>query len=162
MSTRSTTHFVHGDEPPVAIVYRHTDGYPEGAGVDIHRFLERVEQETADTRFGDASYLAAKYVVFLAEMFASRRPLDFLSVGIVREDYPDIEYRYIVDCGVQPDSSRAQRPTVRCLEIHDPAIGDHREVPIPVPSVSTTDADELYGGYRYDDEDCRGWTEEQP
>lgn len=113
MSTRSTTHFVDTalDEAPTAIVYRHSDGYPEGAGSDILRFIEEVRQ-LPDSRLGDPSYLAAKYVVFLAREFSvdydwSTTPptetpkasrLDFLSVGIVRNDPGDIAYRYTVAC----------------------------------------------------------------
>jgi len=111
MSTRSTTHFAYrlGAEPE-AIIYRHADGYPEGAGKDIFRFLDEVGK-LADTRFGDPSYLAAKYVVFLAREFAvsydwdedhkfvtkpNESPLDFISVGVLREDPGDIEYRYTI------------------------------------------------------------------
>lgn len=100
MSTRSTTHFTYGEgSEPVAIVYRHSDGYPSGAGIDIKKFLKQCSRLN-DSRFDDPSYLAAKYVVFLADMF--REPesmLEFLSVGVVREDPPDIEYRYVVNCG---------------------------------------------------------------
>jgi hypothetical protein len=121
MSTRSTTHFKHGDEL-VAIVYRHTDGYPDGAGADICGFLDQCAS-LSDSRFSDPSYLAAKYVVFLADKFnwthsykaGPIRPqskLEFLSVGVVMEDPGDIEYRYEVDCAVSP------RPKVRCFERH--------------------------------------------
>jgi hypothetical protein len=75
MSTRSTTHFIETD--PItgkvytaAIVYRHTDGYPKGAGVDLFKFITKCKALT-DSRLSDPSYLAAKYVVFLAEIFAS-------------------------------------------------------------------------------------------
>lgn len=112
MSTRCTTHFVHrlGDKP-TAIVYRHSDGYPSEAGADIERFLHEVAETVQDTRFGDPSYLAAKYVVFLAREFsvdyaftgggkwaktAKASRLDFLSVGILSEDPFDIEYRYTI------------------------------------------------------------------
>lgn len=111
MSTRSTTHFIDSTwtDPKdrlTAIIYRHTDGYPEGAGNDIFRFLNRVNK-LHDSRFDDAPYLAAKYVVFLAEIFAkSWKPsaatddcLDFLSVGVMMDDPGDIQYRYIIDCG---------------------------------------------------------------
>jgi hypothetical protein len=143
MSTRSTTHFVgDGRKEPTAIVYRHSDGYPEGAGTDILRFLDRLEQNVPDNRFGDPSYLAAKYVVFLAEIFnqyagttwqktdngelvrATRQvdPLDFLSVGIVDQDPGDIEYRYTVTCGTG-------RPEVICVEIG----WDRPDKIVPIP-----------------------------
>lgn len=110
---------------PTAIVYRHGDGYPSGAGADIYKFIDRVSQ-LQDKRFNDPSYLAAKYVVFLAEMFAHTYPppdfkqtpaadrLDFMSVGIVSEDPGDIEYRYVVACdGSGPNGA----PTVKCFKI---------------------------------------------
>lgn len=110
MSTRSTAHFTLGEETE-AIIYRHSDGYPEVAGRDLLRFFDEVRKQTRDTRFSDPTYLAAKYVVFLAgEMSQYQtyhdgeyhpdevKPLNFLSVGVMREDPGDIEYRYIVDC----------------------------------------------------------------
>lgn len=126
MSTRSTTHFTHGDGDPTAIIYRHPDGYPECAGVDILRFLEECAK-LKDSRFGDPSYLAAKYVVFLADhfnytydqSFAKIRPasrLEFISVGVVMADPGDIEYRYVVDCG-KPTADG--KPTVTCYAVSD-------------------------------------------
>lgn len=133
MSTRSTTHFIWRDAEKVeAIVYRHSDGYPKGAGTDIYKFFEDVKAQVShgDTRFEDPTYLAAKYVVWLARMFAStwvsrdeennvkpgfishanERPMDFLSVGVCMSDPGDIEYRYIVDCYNLTDGM----PTVTC------------------------------------------------
>ena len=121
MSTRSTTHFINSryinkdtKQPTVtAIIYRHSDGYPEGAGVDLRTFLDQVSQ-LYDTRFDDASYLAAKYVVYLAEKFTypeSESPLDFLSVGILMRDPGDIEFRYFVDCGKHDETGK---PEIRC------------------------------------------------
>lgn len=118
MSTRSTTHFVDklGD-PPKAIIYRHADGYPTGAGADIYAFLKEVAENVQDTRFDDASYLAAKYVVFLAREFSvdydfsvspmvtkpKASPLDFLSVGVMQDDPGDIEYRYTIVSALHSD-----------------------------------------------------------
>jgi hypothetical protein len=128
MSTRSTTHFIDGDESkPVAIIYRHSDGYPEGAGVDIHTFLEQCAK-LKDSRFTDPSYLAAKYVVFLADMFSHHfdwhgknvRPipndskLEFISVGVLMEDPTDIEYRYVIDSNTLTDDGK---PTVTCYAV---------------------------------------------
>jgi len=119
MSTRSTTHFhwtKTKDDPAeygelAAIVYRHADGYPSGAGVDLQKFIARTGN-LPDSRHDDAAYLAARYVVFLAEMFAidwradpprpKRDRLDFISCGIVREDPGDIDYRYHIQCGQPP------------------------------------------------------------
>ena len=129
MSTRSTTHFTLG-ETPRAIVYRHADGYPSGAGADILEFLRSVQLQTLDTRFSDPSYLAAKYVVFLAQRFAvdydwtggemtitpRKNRLDFISVGICLKDPADIEYRYVVDCATRREPEEGLpcgRPSIR-------------------------------------------------
>lgn len=131
MSTRSTAHFKgYGADEPVAIIYRHTDGYPDGAGTDIVKFFEQVEQQCEGTihgtRFGDPSYLAAKYVVFLSGIFAKYsamgpagedgeiKPLNFGSVGVMDQDPGDIEYRYTVDCD---NLDSIGRPTVTVEEI---------------------------------------------
>ena len=110
MSTRSTTHFRDvGAERPAAIVYRHSDGYPEGHGADLAAFLDEAGK-LPDPRFGDPTYLAAKLVVWLARRFATRYDpdtqtwaptgyLDFLSVGVCTADPGDIEYRYVMECG---------------------------------------------------------------
>ena len=132
MSTRATIHFetiqtrewdavnrkaIDLATPKVvtdAIVYRHSDGYPEGLGQDLKAFILRV-RTLKDTRLGDASYLAAKWVVFdthryrefdIAQVKADpswadflgdpNDPLNFLGCGIVMEDPGDIEYRYHV------------------------------------------------------------------
>lgn len=126
MSTRSTTHFLYAeDRKPTAIVYRHGDGYPEGAGADIVKFFDQVDK-LRDKRFTDPSYLAAKYVVFLAEMFGKyaddpKNRLDFISVGVVTTDPGDIEYRYQVICD---GKGKDGRPTLKCFHVSD----DGREV----------------------------------
>jgi hypothetical protein len=129
----------------VAIIYRHSDGYPEGAGTDILRFLEECAK-LSDPRFTDPSYLAAKYVVFLANEFncgyefkgkdfvktpkGSR--LDFLSVGVMDSDPSDIEFRYVIDCGTIEN----KRPKVTCYPVHiDYKSGkEKREEPVEIPS----------------------------
>ena len=134
MSTRATIHFEHVQtqrwdvkrqklitlrKPKVstdAIIYRHNDGYPEGLGQELVRFIQEVRQ-LQDSRLDDPSYLAAKWVVFdvlLHQAYhaasneqrkaVGQEPyypdpiprLDFLSIGIVMEDPGDIEYRYHV------------------------------------------------------------------
>lgn len=116
MSTRATIHFhwAKGDKP-AAIIYRHSDGYPEGLGACLLEFVKEVRENVKDNRFTDASYLAAKWVVYDASRhardygyvggkFAQKptHPLNFLSVGIVNEDPGDIEYRYHVVCDGVP------------------------------------------------------------
>lgn len=128
MATRSVTHFISakrgrfdpstGQWPELpefditGTVYKHWDGYPESMVPLFRSFLHRVGH-LGDTRFTDPSYLAAKWVVFLAEMYAERYdsttgkttknddPLDFLSVGIVNVEPGDIEFRYYVDCTIR-------------------------------------------------------------
>jgi hypothetical protein len=158
MSTRSTTHFVDSEFPnqkPVAIVYRHSDGYPEGAGMDIMKFL-RACKKLQDSRLNDPAYLAAKYVVFLADMFNNKftkfeqdgtcdeshksvkageygykraaSKLDFLSVGILQKDPGDIEYRYVIDCGKLVKGL----PTVTCYAVSErDGVWSQSEVKIP-------------------------------
>jgi hypothetical protein len=114
MSTRCTIHFHWGNEKePDAIIYRHCDGYPDGENgvlADLFKFFSDVEEQTKDTRFGDPSYLAAKFVVWQAHQNATRlnwdtgeyEPapmLDFISLGVVQRDPADIAYRYHVQCG---------------------------------------------------------------
>lgn len=111
MSTRSTVHFLNDfSDKPEAIVFRHTDGYPESMHPSLQAFFRMLEEECSDKRFDDASMLAARWVVFLGRLFANDNhwrkyqgfendhPLDFLSVRVLHADTPDIEYRYIVDC----------------------------------------------------------------
>ena len=114
MSTRATVHFESGGCTE-AIVYRHSDGYPDGLGADLETFLTEIGENLKDTRFDDPSYLAAKWVVydamqgqpFAAKMYEQEHPLNFLGVGIVSEDPGDIEYRYIVRCN-------GGRPRIEC------------------------------------------------
>jgi hypothetical protein len=75
----------------------------------FEEFLNRVGT-LKDHRFGDPSYLAARWVVFLSEMYAmtydptkggyvpADDPLDFTWVGVVNTEPADIDYRYYVDC----------------------------------------------------------------
>jgi len=64
MSTQATVHFQENGKTE-AIIYRHTDGYPEGLGEDLQTFLNEVNK-LKDKRFDDPSYLAAKFVVWQA------------------------------------------------------------------------------------------------
>jgi len=102
MSTRCNIHFAYSpDEPPEANIYRHCDGYPDGVLPDLNEFFADVEKQTADTRFNDPSYLAAKFVVWQAAKFArygSGNPLDFISLGIMSADAGDGAYVYTVIC----------------------------------------------------------------
>ena len=99
MSTRACVHFCHDDKSTAAIIYRHSDGYPDGLGEDLKIFLKEVKDNVEDNRFGDPNYLAAKFVVWQAKQYASdKHYLDFLSIGVMLRDAGDIEYRYKVIC----------------------------------------------------------------
>jgi hypothetical protein len=108
--------------------------------MDIVRFLKACKA-LPDSRLNDPSYLAAKYVVFLADMFnghyvkfkqagicdatgesinagrygykRAKSKLDFIGVGILSEDPGDIEYRYVIDCGNLVEGL----PTVTCYAV---------------------------------------------
>ena len=127
MSTRCTTHFLQYGKP-VAIIYRHSDGYPEGAGVDLLSFLDECAG-LDDSRFGDASYLAAKYVVWLAGKFnEGPSKLEFLGVGVLMTDPGDIEFRHTVDCQVV-GFAQSKRPTVKCYPVGDGTLGAQVKIP---------------------------------
>lgn len=133
MSTRCTINFGEGTQVE-AKIYRHCDGYPEGDNgvlADLQRFFADVESQTKDTRFGDPSYLAAKFVVWqayenanvgytgpLPHRAGTPNRLDFLSLGIMAKDPSDIEYRYFVDSGKLDEKGR---PTVRQRKARQPA-----------------------------------------
>lgn len=111
-----------------AKVYRHCDGYPEGLGKDLKKFLALLKKTVKDNRFNDASYLAAKWVVHDSERFAveyhwdreeneplttpKENRLDFLSVGIMMEDPGDIEYIYDVVCVSGFSNKNAELPKI--------------------------------------------------
>ncbi len=108
MSTRCSVHFCdkvrrENIQKVItrAIVYRHCDGYPEAMLPDLQSFIDTVSNECSDTRFNDPEYLAAKFVVWQANELRNTRSdsfLEFLGVGVCREDPGDIEYRYKVVC----------------------------------------------------------------
>lgn len=120
MSTRCNIHFNYYDGKTAANIYRHSDGYPDGVLPDLERFFADVEAQTDDTRFSDASYLAAKFVVWQATENAQIwafdyitgkpgevKPLNFLGVGVVMQDAGDGEYVYEVT-----EARNGGRPTV--------------------------------------------------
>jgi hypothetical protein len=125
MSTHCTIHFGTDAYGVEAIIYRHSDGYPEsehGVPATLERFFEAVEEQTNDRRYSDGSYLAAKFLVYQAGVYSrmspsihqggglynvdEAKPLDFLSVAPVLEDPADIYYRYTVHCDQRDDQGR--------------------------------------------------------
>jgi len=118
MSTRCVINFGEGSQGREAKIYRHCDGYPDGEhGVVncLRRFCDDVEAQTGDHRYGDPSYLAAKFVVWQARENASdpEKPLDFISLGVIKTNPGDIEYEYFVFL-----EDGHKRPSVRIRDIH--------------------------------------------
>jgi len=104
MSTRCNIHFVEGDRRE-ANIYRHCDGYPDGdSGViaDLQSFFTQVKKECEKDmygcRFEDASYLAAKFIVWQAGQNSAPGSLAFGSLGVMGRDAGDAEYIYTVNC----------------------------------------------------------------
>lgn len=124
MGTRTNIHFNYGTEI-ASNIYRHYDGYPgkveDGEEVeygvlpDLLRFFRDVKEHAVEygPRFGDPTYLAAKFVVWQAKENTRRlernfdtgkreerftHHLDFLSLGVCVEDLGNIAFIYEVDC----------------------------------------------------------------
>ena len=140
MSTRCVIKFgCKGDDGKLAsyaMVYQHSDGYPDGEhGVPavLQRFFEAVEGDTSDTRFGDPTYLAAKFIVWATQAGRAQQaefrkrigsasrdtkdgPLNFLGYGVTQQIPGDVAYVYFVDCSTTRVnavmSHRDERPRV--------------------------------------------------
>ena len=97
MATRSNIHFDQRGTT-YANVYVHYDGYPENRVPELNEFLADVKAKCKDTRFSDAEYLAAKFIVWYADKVKRDNNLDFLGIGVCTEDHGDIDYIYTVDC----------------------------------------------------------------
>lgn len=103
MGARLVTTFCDEDGDAVAHVYDHWAADNEAcAEKKLQAFFDAVQEQCPDTRFTDPSYLAAKFVVWRAGIYAvsetyryddankgwcshpaEAKPLDFLSLGIV-------------------------------------------------------------------------------
>lgn len=147
MGTRCAINFCYGDRVEGKI-YRHWDGYPgeankpdSGVLADLRQFFKTVKAQTRDTRFGDPTYLAAKFMVWaiMAPMFKQEadkaagvkppygrdypttyigdRYLDFLGYGIMLSDPGDLEYVYNVDCQNMDENGYPQ-VTVRSVRAY--------------------------------------------
>ena len=103
MATRSQVKFAERGSI-YSNIYVHYDGYPDGEGgrlSQLKQFFTDVKDQCNDTRFDDAEYLAAKYIVWHAINSCTDEnpnPLNFLGIGPCIEDHGDIEYIYLVDC----------------------------------------------------------------
>jgi hypothetical protein len=135
MSTRCVVCFNDGaDDEPQAIIYRHSDGYPSGVGQDVLDFLKHVKVNVPDNRFDDASYLAAKFVVWSADklnyrceptqnyaMVKCADKLEFRGVGVNMQVPSDVDFIYVVRCGMLNTSSGT--PQVECYRASDGKLG---------------------------------------
>ncbi len=111
MSTSATINFMDGTTVK-ARVYRHFDGYD--IETDLQRFLDAVAKQCpGDTRFDDAEYLAAKYVVWQAGEYAKdkTKPLVFNGVGVLN---PYAEYGTEFTATVHCDSE--DRPEITIVK----------------------------------------------
>lgn len=125
MSTRCNIHFNHGRSVH-ANIYRHSDGYPGkiengepveyGVLQDLLEFFRLLKAEVRDTRFGQAEYLAAKFLVWQSQKLvkyetygelengewgydeSKEHPLQFLGVSPCTQDHGDIEFIYEINC----------------------------------------------------------------
>jgi len=120
MSTRCSIKFTDGTREQVtALIFRHCDGYPEGEhGVPatLKRFFDAIEAEVPDdTRFGDSTALAARFVAWQMREYAKPGQLfESAHVRVMLEDSGDIEWVYYVHC--QPSYHQPRRPPVEWTE----------------------------------------------
>ena len=104
MSTRSQMRFVDRDET-VAVVYRHSDGYPEGpCGIvaDLARFMTWLTGEPEPRPISDLEYAAANWVFWnKARLAEIRGGAEKLGIGICPTTadhiHSDCEYLYAFD-----------------------------------------------------------------
>lgn len=83
-----------------ASIYQHYDGYPSSIEPDLKTFFDDVlRQSPGDTRFGDASYLAARFLAWKLTEDGNESPLASMTgYGIVNEVPGDVEFQYLVLC----------------------------------------------------------------
>ncbi len=74
----------------VALLYRHTDGYPDGILPDIKPFLKEFDIERGCE---DTEYLAARLLQYLCNKHDLHKK-DFIGLGICNDFHEDIEYFY--------------------------------------------------------------------
>lgn len=122
MGARLNVVFHDGNEAePTCTIYGHWAGdNPEDAATTLKQFFEAVEAQTTDRRYTDAGYLAARYVVFLAD--AARYPqnsgiLNFLSVGCYR-DPQDCSPECIAFLDTSKMNPATNRPMIRFEDKH--------------------------------------------
>ena len=100
MGTRCITKFCEGGEP-VCAVYRHWDGDPKIAMADLVRFLVELEIKVplgpmSRPALDEPRLLAARYIVYLAELFAEgweELPMKYRAQAFNELDLTDCETR---------------------------------------------------------------------
>jgi hypothetical protein len=107
MSTRAHIAFYSEKDQPLkdwdALIYKHSDGYPEGTLPLLKEFCEAFNKQRG---LEDSEYASARYVARLAterdeQLAEYRNPIameefDFLGIGISKQLHGDIEYFYAV------------------------------------------------------------------
>ncbi len=101
MSTRAQIRFEEGGDP-VAVIYKHSDGYPEGVIADIVEFSAWLTEAPEPRPLRDLEYAAANLVYwYKTRLAAMRRGAEKLGVGICPTDaehiHGDTEYLYVLD-----------------------------------------------------------------
>lgn len=118
MGTRCSIRFYDAPQTkPTATVYRHWDGDPETMARDLSDFFSEVEKQCdGDNRFDDASYLAAKFIVWQAGKYVRDpgNPLHFLGVGVLGAEEPtDLSHAYGVRCDMRTARPRVAEEPLR-------------------------------------------------
>ena len=99
-------------EKPTAVVYRHNNGDPEGLGRDLLGFVDEIRKNTFDIhqpQFDDASYLAAKWIVY--DAIRQLKNFEKIRVDLVKynQDNPESEKFGMNDKEWIDKSSKDQR-----------------------------------------------------
>lgn len=101
MSTRAQIRFEEKGNP-VAVIYRHSDGYPEGILADLVEFCVWLTGPPEGRPIRDLEYAAANLVYWYKLQLARiRSGAEKLGVGICPTDashiHGDAEYLYVID-----------------------------------------------------------------
>jgi hypothetical protein len=104
MSTRSQIRFTEDGEA-VAVIYRHSDGYPEGPGgvvADLGRFVTWLTGEPQPRPVHDLEYLAANWIYWNKHRLAEiHEGAEKLGIGVCPTTsdhvHGDCEYLYAFD-----------------------------------------------------------------
>jgi len=90
MSTRSN--IIIKDNSCKVYLYRHSDGYPEGAGVDLKKFLEKHEYDK-----WSGSQLATDLIRFHEPTDYGFKVEDYYPYELTNGIHGDIEYLYVIN-----------------------------------------------------------------